>query len=104
MARPKRNNTRNSQSKDAASLPLQKDSESEEVVEDNDNEEEEEDDDDESNKKKQANNSKKQSSHNDASKPKRRTNQKPRGPGYSSEETDILLTSIQDVLPIGPLD
>ena len=103
MARPKRNNTRNSQSKDVASLPLQQDSESEEVVEDNDNEEEEEEE-EENNKKKQADNSKKQSSRNDASKPKRRTNQKPRGPGYSSEETDILLTSIQDVLPIGPLD
>ena len=27
-----------------------------------------------------------------------------RGPGYSSEETDILLSTIQEVLPIGPLD
>ena len=104
MARPKRNNTRSSQSKD---VPLQQDSESEEVVKDHDNEEEEEeeeDDDDENNNKKQANDSKKQLSCDNAPKPRRQTNQKIQGPGYLSEEMDVLLTLIQEVLPIGPLD
>ena len=102
MARTKRTRSTTKTSQ-VSEVQLRQDSESDD--DDEEHEEEEEEKEQEEDKKKQDNNSnkKKRSSPDETMKSRKRQNTR-RGPGYSSEETDILLSSIQEVLPIGPLD